>query len=126
MHVHRTTAEHTRRSKHVFHDVILNLRLQDMFTNRFHELEFVEKLLRCPNLPNFQHVFPMAVARSVLLWRRCDCYVLPILPTTSRLHIRGQIVSILSQRMTSLRCRAQANVSAALYWLRRVPVDSGR
>jgi len=52
MHVHRTTAEHTRRSKHVFHDVILNLRLQDMFTNRFHELEFVEKLLRCPN-PQF-------------------------------------------------------------------------
>jgi len=35
-------------------------------------------------------------------------------------------VSILLQRVTSLRRRAQANAPAASYWLRRVLDDGGR
>ena len=54
-------------------------------------------------------------------------YVLLVLWMTSYLHIRRGM-SVQLQRVTSLRCRAQANAPAASYWfswLRRVIDDGG-
>jgi len=79
----------------------------------------------CPIFaPNFLRVLPMAVARS-FSGGVAICYFLPVLWMTSCSHIgNGSYgnVSIPLQRVASLRRRAQANVHAALYWLRRCPV----
>jgi len=68
-------------------------------------------------LPLFLCLLAVAVARSGLLWRRCDtlCNVLQLL----------WIMSYTVAASDDMRRRVWANAAAASYWLGRVVDDGG-